>query len=415
MQFLNRKLNTCIITAGGEGSRLKTITKGMPKPLFPIDGISCLERSIKLVKGFNIKNIFILTCYRKELLIDKVNEYNKKYLLNIKVIQEDSPLGECGGLWLLKKELKDEILLINADLIWNIDIKRFFTFHIEHDSDVTLLTHACTHAKDSDLLSESSNKQILNFSLKPHKNNIIPNMYLGNSGIALFNSKILSKINPPKEKPSFCNHILNNINTSNLKVFSYNTSEFVKDIGTPERFVQVERILESNLVNSKSYINKQKCLFIDRDNTLIECADKEYIININQVKLMKDNISKIALIRNKYDLAIIITNQPQISMGLASWDKVISINSYVIQKCLALGLKIDTFSLCPHHYHSGFDGEIIELKQDCFCRKPKPGLFLKESYFRNIELSESVMIGDSETDEIASLRAGCNFINVSNL
>ena len=415
MFFLGRELNTCVISAGGIGSRLKEITNNFPKPLFPINNLSCLERTLNLVLEQNIFNIFILTCYKKKSFESIVNRYNKNTNLNITLIKEEKPLGECGGLWLIKNKLDGEVLFINSDLIWNIDLQRFFNFHGENDADVTLLTHICTHPTDSDLIFESANKQINYYSLKPHKEEENLNMYLGNSGIAIFGSYILNKLNLPKKSQSFCNFVLSSKSKNNLKVFSYNSSEYVRDIGTPKRFKEVELLLKKDLINRKSYINTQNCLFIDRDNTLIKCDPKNYIVSINQVEFLFENIKKIKKLRSNFDLAIIISNQPQISMGLVSWDNVSSINAFIINNCLKLGLKIDAFTICPHHPHSGFKGEILELKQNCFCRKPMPGMYLKEAYLKNINLKESLMIGDSEVDELASSRAGCNFLSVGDL
>ena len=83
--------------------------------------------------------------------------------------------------------------------------------------------------------------------------------------------------------------------------------------------------------------------------------------------------------------------------------------------CLSKGLKIDVITFCPHHPHQGFDKEIYLLKKDCFCRKPNPGLFQEQAFLRNIDLNQSLMIGDSEIDRLASKNAGCNFINVDSL
>ena len=63
----------------------------------------------------------------------------------------------------------------------------------------------------------------------------------------------------------------------------------------------------------------------------------------------------------------------------------------------------------------GFDYEIKILKKDCFCRKPNPGLILEQSFLRNINLRESLMIGDSDNDLKAAENSGCKFINVNNL
>ena len=101
-----------------------------------------------------------------------------------------------------------------------------------------------------------------------------------------------------------------------------------------------------------------------------------------------------------------VTNQPQISMGLVNYQDVININSKIILKCQKLGLNISSFYICPHHPHQGFDNEISNLKTKCFCRKPLPGLFLEASFSRNISLSNSLLIGDSWRDEFAAIN--CN-------
>ena len=65
------------------------------------------------------------------------------------------------------------------------------------------------------------------------------------------------------------------------------------------------------------------------------------------------------------------------------------------------GAYIDGLYYCPHHPHKGYEGEIPELKIDCKCRKPKPGmLYMAEKDF-NISLSDSFMVGDGENDIIA--------------
>ena len=74
------------------------------------------------------------------------------------------------------------------------------------------------------------------------------------------------------------------------------------------------------------------------------------------------------------------------------------------------GAYIDALYYCPHHPDSGFEGEIKELKVDCDCRKPKPGLLFKAAEEFNIDLNNSWMIGDSESDVKAGEAAGCKCI-----
>lgn len=71
------------------------------------------------------------------------------------------------------------------------------------------------------------------------------------------------------------------------------------------------------------------------------------------------------------------------------------------------GVYLDGIYFCPHHPHKGYEGEIPELKFDCDCRKPKPGMLLKAAEDFNIDLSQSWMIGDGENDIKAGEVAGC--------
>ncbi len=70
------------------------------------------------------------------------------------------------------------------------------------------------------------------------------------------------------------------------------------------------------------------------------------------------------------------------------------------------GAYIDGLYFCPHHPDSGFEGEIRELKKDCDCRKPKPGLLQRAAKDLNIDLSSSWMIGDGDNDILAGKNAG---------
>ena len=74
------------------------------------------------------------------------------------------------------------------------------------------------------------------------------------------------------------------------------------------------------------------------------------------------------------------------------------------------GAYLDAIYYCPHHPHKGYEGEVEELKIDCECRKPKPGMLLKAAGDFNIDLTRSWMIGDGENDIKAGNAAGCRTI-----
>ena len=106
-------------------------------------------------------------------------------------------------------------------------------------------------------------------------------------------------------------------------------------------------------------------------------------------------------------LAVVVTNQPVIARGDCSFEQLQEIHNKMETLLGKEGAFIDGLFLCPHHTDKGFEGERIEYKLDCECRKPKAGLFVQAQKALNIDLSQSYMVGDSAIDIKAAENAGC--------
>ena len=133
------------------------------------------------------------------------------------------------------------------------------------------------------------------------------------------------------------------------------------------------------------------------------------------MNLKVSKIKKLAAISKRFNCVEIITNQSAVSMSKITEEELFILNGILIKDCLDFGLKIDTFRYCPHHPHIGFDDENKTLKRKCFCRKPKPGLFLEAIYEKNISPKNSLMIGDSMADKIAAETAGIPFKDIKSI
>ena len=129
--------------------------------------------------------------------------------------------------------------------------------------------------------------------LKSEKNRINKNAYLGNSGIFVIKKFLLDKICPPKkdETKSVFHFLVKNIFSLDFNIFSYNTTEYIKDMGTPKRLEIVQKDYQKIRLIGK-IINFPKSSFLDRDNTLLNEIGK-YIINKNEIEFIKENIKKI--------------------------------------------------------------------------------------------------------------------------
>mgnify|MGYP001482405654 CR=1 FL=1 len=413
-----KKLSQAIFTLGGKGTRLVKITNETPKPLWNINGINTIERAINNLISQGILNYIWITNYKPKLFEVEAKRLEKKYNIDIKIHKEASPKGEAGSLIDILEMLDEKFIFVNGDIIFNVDISRMNNFHIKNDADITFMTHLTTHSEDSDCIIESPSNSISEYKFKNEK---IDSQYffLGNAGLSLLTKNIVKSIQNKFLKENFMLNLFRDFivesHNAGFKVFSYNTSEYLKDMGTPQRLLQVENDLNNKIVDKLSYLNKQKVLFLDRDNTLIKCKNNEYIVSNKEIEIFEKRLENIKKISSKYNFILFITNQPQIAMGKVSWQEAININGEIIKECQKRGLSIAGFYMCPHHPHSGFRNEIAELKYNCFCRKPLPGLFFEASYHRNIDLGNSLMIGDSWRDKIAAKNAGIKFLDATSL
>ena len=412
-----KKKYDVVLACGGLGTRLREITNSTPKPLFLIDGKNTLERCIEQLDYYQYKNLIITIGYKSNKFLDYISALNRQYKIDIDVYIEEKPLGECGALWFIKENLCNNFVFINGDLIFSIDFKRLSLFHLRLSSKLTLVTHTSDHPEDSDLVSVPNGTLVENLFLKNTNKRKNKNAYLGNSGIFIINKELLDILNAPikEDSKSVFHFIVKKTFDLNINIFSYNTTEYIKDMGTPKRLKAVESDLSKEIVFRKNYKNSQKALFLDRDKTLIKCDIGKYVLTKNEIEFIIPNIDNIFPISLDYDLVCLVTNQPVIAMGKLSLRELDEINSIVVKFCLTKGLKIDIVTFCPHHPHSGFKGELKFLKYDCFCRKPNPGLLIEQAFLRNINLNESLMIGDSENDLFAAKNAGCNFLNINEL
>jgi len=412
-----KSINQAIITVGGKGTRLKEVTKNIPKPLWLLNGTSTLERAVINVSSQGINNIILLCGFNANFFRVEIRKFEVKYKVKFKIYEEKEVLGEAGAIFKIIESLEDVFLFINGDIVFDLDFKRLFKYYEDLSADLVFITHTSSHPEDSDCVIEDTSNRILKYKFKNDHNK--KNFFLGNAGVSLLSKKVILKLKElnfdKKKELSFFKDVIIKAHNFGLKVFSYNTSEYLKDMGTKERLIKVEQDIKNLLPSKLSYRNKQSALFLDRDDTLIECGRDNYITNINNVRLLDANIKKLKEISKKFNMVVVITNQPQISRGLCSFDLVNEINSKVAQLCLEKGLLINYFYICPHHPHNGFKNEIKSLKMRCFCRKPNPGMILQASFERNIDLSISKFIGDSWRDQKASESISLNFENINSI
>ena len=411
-----------VIMAGGRGTRISSVARDIPKPMIKIEGKPVLEHELECLRDQGFTDIILTVSHLGNIIMDYFGDGSgispatgKLFGVHIEYYFEKEPLGNAGALFKIKDKLDSDFLLLNADAVFDVDFNGFVAFHKKHGGLVTLFTHPNSHPYDSGLIVADKNGAVEQWLAKEDKR---PEYYRNrvNAGLHVINPSILEQSGIDADKVGTVGEngkpIKMDLDRQLLKplagtgkMFCYDSPEYVKDMGTPERYYSVCEDYKAGRVSGKNLKNKQKAVFLDRDGTINKYVG--FLRNIDEFELIDGVADAIKKINAFGYLAIVITNQPVIARGEVSFDELEEIHNRMETLLGKEGAYLDAIYYCPHHPHKGYEGERPELKFDCDCRKPKPGMLLKAANDFNIDLSQSWMIGDGEIDIKAGQNAGC--------
>lgn len=402
-----------VIMAGGKGTRISSVASDIPKPMIKIEGKPVLEHEIECLRDQGFTDLIITVSHLGSVIMDYFGD-GSRFGVQIQYFNEETPLGNAGALFKLRDKLDSDFLLLNADAIFDVDFNRFVDYHRTKGGLVTLFTHPNSHPYDSGVLIADENKAVKTWLTKE---DVRPQWYANrvNAGLHVINPAVLDQTGIDPEmvgmavdgktvKVDLDRQILKPL-CGTGKMYCYDSPEYVKDMGTPDRYEAVCRDFAAGRVKAKNLKQKQKAVFLDRDGTINKYVG--FLRDIEQFELLPGVAEAIKRINESGFLAIVVTNQPVIARGEVTREQLQIIHNKMETLLGAGGAYLDAIYYCPHHPHKGYEGEIPELKIDCECRKPKPGMLLKAAEDFNIDLSSSWMIGDGENDIKAGEAAEC--------
>ena len=396
-----------VVIAGGEGTRLRKIAGNLPKAMVPFKGKPILEYQLELAKRYGFSDFIFLTGYLGEY-IEKYFASGDKWGINIEYVQEKRPLGTAGAIKQLDGKIHGDFFVFYADTILSVALDKMLAFHKEKQGEGTLLVHPNDHPFDSDLLELGKNKEVVKFFPKPHDKG--PYRNLVNAALYILSEKIFSYIKPGKFA-DLGRDIFPKMVDNSCLLFGYETAEFIKDVGTPERYYKVLGDLESGKVERLNKSNKQKAIFLDRDGVINKEVD--LLDNEADFMLLPGVSEAIKKINDSEYLAVVVTNQPVIARNLLSVEGLETIHKIMETTLGNQGAYLDAIYYCPHHPDGGYPEENEAFKIKCECRKPNPGMLIEASKALNVDLSKSYIIGDSERDIMAGNNGGVQTILVN--
>lgn len=129
--------NPVVIMAGGEGKRLRPLTKACPKPMLRIGGRPLLEIILEQCIEAGFKDFYLAVNYLKEQIQDHFQD-GAGWQVKIEYLEENKPMGTAGALKLLPCLPVAPLLVLNGDVLTRVDYSRLLRFHAEQEAAATM-------------------------------------------------------------------------------------------------------------------------------------------------------------------------------------------------------------------------------------------------------------------------------------
>jgi histidinol-phosphate phosphatase family protein len=397
-----------VILAGGMGTRLKARLGDLPKPMIPIGGKPLLEHQVELAQRHGFGDILVFACYRADLIERHFGD-GSRWGLRIRTVVEREPLGTAGAVLAGFDLLADEFVVMYGDTMVNVDLERMRQAREQSQADAALLLHPNDHPLDSDLVEADAGNWITAFHNRPHPENTwFRNLV--NAGLYVIRKSALQPWIKSRKLLDFGKDLFPAMLGQGAKLLAYNSPEYIKDIGTPERYDRICAEYAGGVVQRGSLHTAQRAVFLDRDGTLVR--EVNGLTSPEQLELLPGAAAAVRELNHHGWLAVLITNQPVVAKGFCTEADMAVIHDKLETLLGREHAYLDRIYWCPHHPEKGFAGERPDLKMDCQCRKPKPGMVLQAVRDLNLDINACWLIGDSTTDLETAKNAGLKSILV---
>lgn len=227
-----------VILCGGDGKRLRPLTKTTPKSMLIINDKPFLEHQILLLRNNSIRNFVFCVGYKWKSIF---NYFKDGVIWNINIVYsiENKPLGTGGSLKNAQKYLKYDFLVIYGDSFLPINYKKFYDKAIKLDRMAVLLIYdnkKDTHVKHNIAIDRRG------LVVKYDKFNFDKSMKYVDAGVMLLKKKVLEFI-PENRKVSLENHLFKKL-IKLRELATIKTNQRFYDIGTFERLEEIKKILK---------------------------------------------------------------------------------------------------------------------------------------------------------------------------
>ena len=373
------KPSQVVILCGGLGTRLRPHTEYLPKPMIQCNGKPFLLYLLQQMSNQGLRNFVLLTGYlgkNIEIFFGDGSQWGWNIRYSKGLIDWDT--GK--RIWEARFQLDKNFILLYSDNFVPFSLDKVFALHEKNQTSLTLTVSPKFPGNVS--LDKSG-------VVKKYDNNrseqILDFVEIGY--MIVEKNKILEFYE--SQDCSFSSVIEKMVSLSEVSALVQHDN--YHSISDPKRWKIAEK-----------YLDFKKIILVDRDGVINKKAKRgEYISNWSQFKWISDTRFAMKILAQKGFKFIVISNQAGIARGMVDLNELENIHINMKNELLNDGIEILDIYVCPHHWN-----------EDCFCRKPSPGMLFEASKDWLLRLDETLFIGDDHRDCKASYSAGCKSILV---
>ncbi len=243
---MQNKITQAVILSAGLGTRLRPLTDTVPKAMLPLSGKPLLQWHIERLKSYGVSEFFINLFHLPDVILDYFGD-GSRFGVKINYFREPEIRGTAGGIKDFERKLRGDFFVCYGDVFNQIDFKKMTDYFYSKSGVIGMTVIGGTdHPEDSDLVEVADDLMFLKIYPKPHQT--MPLKYKAmNAAAFIFNERILKYI-PANRYYEIDHQLLPDILLKGEKFYGYETSDYSKDIGTMERYRQVEEYISKNKI-----------------------------------------------------------------------------------------------------------------------------------------------------------------------
>lgn len=243
-----------VVMAGGEGSRLRPLTVGRPKPMVPIVNKPVLGHILDLLKHHGVEEVVITLQYLPTAIQDYFGD-GSTMGMNLRYVVEEAPLGTAGGVKNAARHLDDTFLVVSGDALTDFDLEALIGFHRHSGSMATLALYSVNDPQQYGVVITDENGRIRRFLEKPDWGNVISDTV--NTGIYVLEPEIFDYI--PDDTPfDFSTQLFPLLLEERKALYGYVAEGYWCDIGDTNEYLRANADMVSGLVRTYQPLGTQQ-------------------------------------------------------------------------------------------------------------------------------------------------------------